>query len=193
MRQFWQQLQTRTRDWAAKTYGTLPDVTLTGRRVVNGTDARHMLEHAVAFYFAAENSPGLAGIAIDTAGAVRNAAVRMNQDVASITDASPLFLKLLAEQAGTDLWDEIAVGLMKAGKSAAPFTDPVGAAGRFDAYWEFKLHAWDVAAGLLIVEEAGGLAVLGGEAYRPTNRVGPLWIASSGHVFDTARQKLLGG
>ena len=30
------------------------------------------------------------------------------------------------------------------------------AAGRFDAYWEFKLHAWDVAAGNLIVEEAGG-------------------------------------
>lgn len=30
------------------------------------------------------------------------------------------------------------------------------AAGRFDAFWEFKLHPWDVAAGLLIVEEAGG-------------------------------------
>lgn len=30
------------------------------------------------------------------------------------------------------------------------------AAGRFDAYWELKLHAWDVAAGNLIVEESGG-------------------------------------
>jgi myo-inositol-1(or 4)-monophosphatase len=30
------------------------------------------------------------------------------------------------------------------------------ACGRFDAYWEIKLHAWDVAAGILIVEEAGG-------------------------------------
>jgi myo-inositol-1(or 4)-monophosphatase len=30
------------------------------------------------------------------------------------------------------------------------------AAGRLDAYWEIKLHAWDLAAGLLIVEEAGG-------------------------------------
>ena len=30
------------------------------------------------------------------------------------------------------------------------------AAGRFDGFWELKLHAWDVAAGLLIVEEAGG-------------------------------------
>lgn len=30
------------------------------------------------------------------------------------------------------------------------------AAGRFDGYWEFKLNAWDVEAGLLIVQEAGG-------------------------------------
>lgn len=30
------------------------------------------------------------------------------------------------------------------------------AAGRFDAYWERNLSAWDVAAGILIVREAGG-------------------------------------
>jgi myo-inositol-1(or 4)-monophosphatase len=30
------------------------------------------------------------------------------------------------------------------------------AAGRFDGYWELRLGAWDVAAGLLLVEEAGG-------------------------------------
>lgn len=30
------------------------------------------------------------------------------------------------------------------------------ASGRLDGYWELKLHAWDVAAGALIVEEAGG-------------------------------------
>jgi myo-inositol-1(or 4)-monophosphatase len=30
------------------------------------------------------------------------------------------------------------------------------AAGRFDGFWEFKLHAWDVAAASLIVAEAGG-------------------------------------
>lgn len=53
-----------------------------------------------------------------------------------------------------------------------------------------SLHPWDHAPGSLIVEEAGGLAVIGGEAYRPTNRIGPLWIASSGHVFDTARTRL---
>jgi len=30
------------------------------------------------------------------------------------------------------------------------------AAGRFDAFWELKLHPWDLAAGLLLVTEAGG-------------------------------------
>jgi myo-inositol-1(or 4)-monophosphatase len=30
------------------------------------------------------------------------------------------------------------------------------AMGRFDGFWELKLHPWDVAAGSLIIEEAGG-------------------------------------
>lgn len=30
------------------------------------------------------------------------------------------------------------------------------ACGRLDAYWEQSIHAWDIAAGTLIVEEAGG-------------------------------------
>jgi myo-inositol-1(or 4)-monophosphatase len=30
------------------------------------------------------------------------------------------------------------------------------AAGRYDAYWEFNLNSWDTAAGVLLVEEAGG-------------------------------------
>ncbi len=30
------------------------------------------------------------------------------------------------------------------------------AAGRFDGFWELRLHPWDTAAGMLLVEEAGG-------------------------------------
>ncbi|HJV43341.1 inositol monophosphatase family protein, partial [Caulobacter sp.] len=30
------------------------------------------------------------------------------------------------------------------------------AAGRFDAYWERNLNPWDVAAGILMVQESGG-------------------------------------
>src|SRR5262249_60137826 len=39
------------------------------------------------------------------------------------------------------------------------------AAGRFDAYYEFGLHAWDYAAGGLVAAEAG--AVLSGAGGRP--------------------------
>ena len=31
------------------------------------------------------------------------------------------------------------------------------AAGRFDGFWEFNLQAWDIAAGALMVQEAGGI------------------------------------
>ncbi|MGA2151740.1 MAG: inositol monophosphatase family protein [Geobacteraceae bacterium] len=40
------------------------------------------------------------------------------------------------------------------------------AAGRLDGYWECKLKPWDVAAGMLLVEEAGGeVTNHGGEPY----------------------------
>ena len=38
------------------------------------------------------------------------------------------------------------------------------AAGRFDGFWERALQPWDVAAGLIIVREAGGFAAAIGEA-----------------------------
>ena len=31
------------------------------------------------------------------------------------------------------------------------------AAGRFDGFWEYGLKPWDVAAGIVLVREAGGL------------------------------------
>jgi len=33
------------------------------------------------------------------------------------------------------------------------------ASGQADAYWEFGIHAWDIAAGDLIVREAGGVVL----------------------------------
>ncbi len=40
------------------------------------------------------------------------------------------------------------------------------AMGRFDGFWELKLHPWDVAAGVLLVQEAGGkINGIGGEDY----------------------------
>ena len=45
------------------------------------------------------------------------------------------------------------------------------AAGRLDGFWELRLHPWDVAAGILIVEEAGGrVSDLAGGAAPPSGR-----------------------
>ena len=56
------------------------------------------------------------------------------------------------------------------------------AAGRLDGFWEQRLHAWDIAAGALIVEEAGGCVTdLGGGAF--ASRIGEV-VASNGHLHD---------
>ena len=52
------------------------------------------------------------------------------------------------------------------------------AAGRFDGFWEEQLHAWDVAAGVLIVEEAGGRVT--GYEDQPHDLFGGHIVASNG-------------
>jgi myo-inositol-1(or 4)-monophosphatase len=56
------------------------------------------------------------------------------------------------------------------------------AAGRFDVYWELKLRPWDVAAGLLMVDEAGGRTsdLSGG----PPQRSGFECVATNGSLHD---------
>ncbi len=45
-------------------------------------------------------------------------------------------------------------GVRRAGSAALDLCSV--AAGRFDGFWEFNLNSWDTAAGVLLVEEAGG-------------------------------------
>lgn len=45
-------------------------------------------------------------------------------------------------------------GVRRAGSAALDLCQV--ACGRFDAFWEFNLNPWDTAAGVLIVQEAGG-------------------------------------
>ena len=54
------------------------------------------------------------------------------------------------------------------------------ACGRLDAFWEFSLNPWDVAAGTLIVEEAGGICsdMKGG----PLDLRGPHILAASAAI-----------
>jgi len=50
---------------------------------------------------------------------------------------------------------ETGQGLRRMGAAAMDFTSI--AVGQADGYWEFGLNAWDVAAGILLVTEAGGV------------------------------------
>lgn len=56
------------------------------------------------------------------------------------------------------------------------------AAGRFEAFWEQQLKPWDVAAGALIVAEAGGRVT--GMDGTPFDPAAAHLIASNGHVHD---------
>jgi myo-inositol-1(or 4)-monophosphatase len=46
-------------------------------------------------------------------------------------------------------------GIRRAGAAALDLADV--AAGRFDGFWEQRLSAWDIAAGTLLIREAGGV------------------------------------
>jgi myo-inositol-1(or 4)-monophosphatase len=56
------------------------------------------------------------------------------------------------------------------------------AAGRFDGFWELTLSPWDVAAGGILVEEAGGRVT--DTDGRPLDLDHPRVLASNGHIHD---------
>ena len=56
------------------------------------------------------------------------------------------------------------------------------AAGKFDGFWEVHLHPWDMAAGTLLVREAGGM--VSGLFGEPTTIYRKQIVASNGHIHD---------
>jgi myo-inositol-1(or 4)-monophosphatase len=63
------------------------------------------------------------------------------------------------------------------------------ACGRFDGFWEFGLHPWDTAAGVLLVREAGGIVTnFAGQAYGPGDYE---ILASNGHIHAEMREAVL--
>jgi myo-inositol-1(or 4)-monophosphatase len=80
-------------------------------------------------------------------------------------------------------------GIRRAG--AAALDVAYVAAGRLDGYWEFKLGSWDIAAGVLLVAEAGG-QVTGsrGEPFSLATGDKLALVASNGHIHQTMVQVL---
>lgn len=62
------------------------------------------------------------------------------------------------------------------------------AAGRFDGFWEFGLSPWDIAAGVLLVREAGGLVgdLSGGTSHMSSGNI----LAANPRLFDLMIKRL---
>lgn len=62
------------------------------------------------------------------------------------------------------------------------------AAGRADGFWEFGLSAWDIAAGVLLIEEAGGVVsdVDGGDTHLTTGHM----LAGNPAIYELLRNEI---
>ena len=89
------------------------------------------------------------------------------------TDPANNFASFIAFQ-------KAARGIRRAGAAALDLA--YLAAGRLDGFWELKLKPWDVAAGVLMIREAGGtVSTFDGSAYDVSNhRI----VASNGLIHD---------
>ena len=76
-------------------------------------------------------------------------------------------------------------GVRRAGSAALDLCNV--ASGRFDGFWEFNLNPWDTAAGVLIVEEAGGRVT--NFAGGPFDIASRETLASNGLVHDSLLDK----
>lgn len=77
--------------------------------------------------------------------------------------------------------------LRRSGSAAFDLTQV--AVGRIDAFWEYALNEWDVAAGALMVSEAGGRVTRVRDASAPPAKQG--FLASNGHLHETLHAALL--
>jgi len=77
-------------------------------------------------------------------------------------------------------------GIRRAGSAALDLA--YVAAGRFDGFWEIGLKVWDMAAGVLLIQEAGGLSgdFLGGHDYLESGNL----VAGNPKVFAEILKKI---
>lgn len=74
-------------------------------------------------------------------------------------------------------------GIRRSGSAAYDLCNV--AAGRLDGYWELKVNRWDIAAGALFVEEAGGKVI-----YLPSKK-GISLIAGNERICNLIHQELV--
>ena len=78
---------------------------------------------------------------------------------------------------------EVTAGIRRFGAAALDLA--YVAAGRYDAFWERGLNIWDIAAGVCIVREAGGMIseIEGGRNYLTAGSI----LAANSEIFEKAK------
>lgn len=79
-------------------------------------------------------------------------------------------------------------GLRRCGSAALDLA--YVACGRYDGFWELYLGAWDIAAGAVLVQEAGGRVtdLAGGDTWRNGHEI----LATNGPLHESIRGRLAG-
>jgi myo-inositol-1(or 4)-monophosphatase len=129
----------------------------------------------------------------ETFHAVRGGGAALNGRPIRVSLTGELIRSLLATGFAYDRWDRADNNLAEFGRltmltrgvrrfGAAAIDLAYVAAGRLDGYWELGLRPWDVAAGSLLVAEAGGRVsdLAGGDAYRDGGQI----VASNGRLHS---------
>lgn len=178
--------------------------TRSGRRwVIDPLDGTvnfvHAIPHSAVSIGLEDENGGLVGIVIDPFRseeftAVRDGGALLNGSPIRVSERTRMQDSMFAtgfaydrQQRGKTYTDLIADVLAKAqavrrlGTAAIDFAWV--ACGRYEGHWEFGLKAWDLAAGALLIQEAGGRLTdsYGGPA-RPEDVV-----ATNGHLHEELR------
>lgn len=133
--------------------------------------------------------------------AIKSGGARLNGKIIKVTNQSRLERSLLATgfpyDIGTSSEDNLkyfrrfikrARAIRRAGSAALDLA--YLACGRFDGFWELKLHPWDTAAGVLIVREAGGrVTAFDGSRYSIYDKY---LLASNGRIHSQMKDILVG-
>jgi myo-inositol-1(or 4)-monophosphatase len=133
--------------------------------------------------------------------AEKGGGTRLNGSLCRVSEETDLSHALLAsgfayrqdELANTNLenWSRLSLvarGLRRCGAAALDLA--YVACGRYEGFWELYLSPWDVAAGAVLVREAGGRVtdLCGGEGWQDGHEI----LATNGPLHDTIRKHLSG-
>jgi len=162
------------------------------------TNFAHAYPHFAVSIALAHDDDFLLGLVHDplrdeTFAATRGGGARLNGSPIAVSDTAVLERALVATGFPYDrrqharhylrFWEAVMARVqdVRRGGSAALDLCYV-ACGRLDAFWEWKLHPWDTAAGRLIVEEAGGRVT--DFSAHPHQLAGDETAASNGRLHD---------